>query len=130
MEIPPFSGLKEIENHAFDDQTYTKKVVIADGVEKIGYYAFKGCSNLSSINIPLSLKVIENNAFDGTLYANTAENWTDGVLYLNNWLIDVDDTKTGACTVKEGTVGIIGNLIWKIMLMRAERKLIEEGKEA
>ena len=24
----------------------------------------------------------------------------------------------------------IGNLIWKIMLMRAERKLIEEGKEA
>lgn len=101
--------VKEIENHAFDDQTYTKKVVIAEGVEKIGYYAFKGCSNLSSINIPLSLKVIENNAFDGTLYANTAENWTDGVLYLNNWLIDVDDTKTGACTVKDGTVGIIGN---------------------
>lgn len=99
--------VKEIENHAFDDQTYTKKVVIAEGVEKIGYYAFRGCSNLSSINIPLSLKVIEKNAFDGTLYANTAENWTDGALYLDNWLVGVDKTKTGVCTVKDGTVGII-----------------------
>ncbi len=110
LQIPAlYQGkpVKEIASHAFGDETVIKEVVIAEGVEKIRAYAFNGCSNLSRINLPSSLKVIEDNAFNGTLYANTAENWTDGVLYLNNWLIDVDDTKTGACTVNDGTVGII-----------------------
>lgn len=99
--------VKEIASHAFAEETLIKEVVIAEGVEKIGYYAFKSCTNLNSINLPLSLKVIGENAFYGTLYANTAENWTDGVLYLGNWLVGINYTQTGACTVKEGTVGII-----------------------
>ncbi len=40
-------------------------VVISDGVTRIGYNAFNGCSNLTSVTIPPSVTSIEQNAFYG-----------------------------------------------------------------
>ena len=40
-------------------------ITIPDGVTKIGHYAFKGCSSLSSITIPASIEWIGKNAFEG-----------------------------------------------------------------
>ena len=42
-----------------------KKVVIGNGVTNIGNYAFKGCSNLTSVTIPNSVKSIGEYAFWG-----------------------------------------------------------------
>jgi len=45
--------------------TKLTSVVIPDGVTKIGYDAFKGCSNLTSIKIPDSVTKIGEWAFEG-----------------------------------------------------------------
>lgn len=110
LEIPAiYQGkpVKEIADNAFVEETVIKEVVLPNSIEKIGFSAFNTCINLSRINLPASLKYIGSNAFYGTMYENTAEKWTDGALYLDNWLVGVDKTKTGVCTVKDGTVGII-----------------------
>ena len=41
------------------------KGIIPDGVTEIGKEAFAGCTNLQSIVIPISVKVIEEGAFSG-----------------------------------------------------------------
>lgn len=43
-----------------------RKVIIPEGVETIGYRAFGSCSNLTEITLPLTIKNIESEAFEGT----------------------------------------------------------------
>jgi hypothetical protein len=40
-------------------------VVIGDGVETIGEFAFFSCTNLTSVTIGSGLKVVGNDAFNG-----------------------------------------------------------------
>ena len=51
---------------------------IKDGTKYISYYAFNGCSGLTSINIPNSVTNIGSYAFDGTAWY---DNLPDGVVY-------------------------------------------------
>ncbi len=52
-----------------------------------------------------------------------------GSLYLDNTnLLDLHYVVGGAAILT--VIGLIGNMIWKIVLMREEDKLIAEGKEA
>lgn len=43
-----------------------KSVIISDGIEKLDWFAFRGCSALSSISIPNSVSSIGYGAFDNT----------------------------------------------------------------
>ena len=45
------------------DKTTLTSVKIADGVEEIGEEAFAGCTNLSKITIPSTVKFVKQNAF-------------------------------------------------------------------
>ncbi|MBQ2730198.1 MAG: leucine-rich repeat protein [Clostridia bacterium] len=64
-------GLKEVNipskvkslDGTFINCTGLKNIVIPDTVEKIGYRAFLGCKNLSCVDIPSSVTIIDNNAF-------------------------------------------------------------------
>lgn len=44
--------IKHIANHAFNRNPILKKVYFHDGVEDIGEYAFYGCENMTSVEIP------------------------------------------------------------------------------
>ncbi len=76
-----------IGEYALEDCESLTKVTIPEGVTNIGYYAFHGCVDLMKINIPQSVETIGGYAFDNTGYYNTASNWSDGVLYLDNCLV-------------------------------------------
>ncbi len=55
-------------------------------VKIIGDNAFYGCSSLESITLS-STVAVKSNAFLGTGYYNNAENWENGVLYLNGTVL-------------------------------------------
>ena len=55
--------VKEIEDRAFQGQSYISSIFIPDGVTSIGNYAFSGCSSLTSVEIGDSVTSIGNYAF-------------------------------------------------------------------
>lgn len=55
--------VKYIDNYAFQDQTFLRKISIPNGVKSIGLFAFQNCSNLREITIPDSVTLIKSNAF-------------------------------------------------------------------
>ena len=61
------STVKRIEQNAFKNNTTLETVIIqerdGEGVEYIGQYAFDGCSNLQSINLPDTITTIEAYSF-------------------------------------------------------------------
>ena len=79
-----------------------KTVVIPDSVTALNSYMFSECSNLTNITLSKNLQSISD-AFDGTAYYNNESNWENGVLYIDNYLIDAKNTITGTYTVKDGT---------------------------
>ena len=54
---------EEIGERAFASNKYIKHVIINDGVTKIGKGAFANCPSLEVIELPVSLKTIEDGAF-------------------------------------------------------------------
>ena len=55
--------LTEIPCRMFKNCTSLKSVVIPDGVESLGAYAFCGCESLENINLPIGLKSIDDGCF-------------------------------------------------------------------
>ena len=60
------------------------KVIISDGVTRIGSLAFFQCSNLESITIPDSVKSIEENAFNNCTALKSVK-IPSGVEKINDW---------------------------------------------
>ena len=83
-----------------------RKVIIPKSVTRIDPTAFAGCENLCEIVSNGEWKSVGREAFlDTALYKNES-NWTDGALYINNWLIKVKPEVSGEFVVLDGIVGI------------------------
>ena len=96
-------------------------------METIGNSAFETCISLTEINIPNSVKAIDDNAFYGCLnlkkiflgngiekigtdafkecnYYINSDNWDDNVLYIGDCLINVKtNSVNGTFVAREGT---------------------------
>ena len=79
------------------------KVKIKDGVTSIGHGAFCDHKNLRNVTIPNSITSIGAEAFYRTPFLNNKGNWKDRILYIDDYLIQAQDTIRGTCTVKPGT---------------------------
>lgn len=79
------------------------EVKILEGVTSIGTRAFFPCKNLNSVTIPDSVTSIGAEAFNTTPFLNNKGNWKDGILYIDDYLIQAQDTIEGTCTIKPGT---------------------------
>ncbi|MGI6216057.1 MAG: leucine-rich repeat domain-containing protein [Coriobacteriales bacterium] len=60
------AGTRRIEDAAFRFNQTLLEVVLPEGLEKIGDFAFKGCDNLRCANFPSTIKSIGNEAFLST----------------------------------------------------------------
>lgn len=103
VELP--AGIDSLKGIFYNNAKLTS-IKIPDGIKEIGQDTFKNCTKLVQIQLPDSLCSIGRDAFDGTGYFQDKSNWTEGVLYLGNWLLKADKDVAGSIRVKEGTVGI------------------------
>ena len=101
VNIP--SKVTEIEDGAFENCKSLSTITIPNSVTSISYSVFSGCTNLANITMPNNLKSIGGSVFDDTAYYNNKSNWDNQVLYLDKYLVAVDENISGECVIKNGT---------------------------
>ena len=84
-------NLKVIGSGCFTKCTQLKEIIIPNSVVTIGNSAFYKCTQLSNIVLGDNITTIDKNAFTDTAYYNDFSNWSKDTLYLNDYLIKVDD---------------------------------------
>ncbi len=104
IDIP--DSVNFIGGYAFEECSNLLSLTIPDGVTEINWGVAAECEKLSEIKFPDSITTIAMYAIDGTAYYNDDANWPDGVLYVNNCLMEVKDTLSGFYQVRDGTVAI------------------------
>ena len=95
-------GIVNVDGQSVNKTGNLTSVTFPDSVVRIGERAFYGCSKLASVALPDGLREIGSGAFTGTV-AMTTQN--HGV-YVDNWLVDFDDSSVTSFTVRDGTAGI------------------------
>ena len=66
-----FSGapITALPERAFENCTTVTSVVLPEGLKSVGYWAFKGASSLSNMNIPRGIERLEDSAFWGPTFS-------------------------------------------------------------
>lgn len=116
-------GTKVIADNAFSGAGYSvkvKKITLPDGLYRIGQGAFAKLGALTEVNIPESVRSIGYGAFAATGY-DVAANYTDGGLYVGNWLVAVENAAMTSFTVKDGTVGVADGKDTSLFPSRAQK---------
>ena len=102
-----------------------KKMTLPDGLYRIGKSAFSKLYALTEINIPDSVRAIGYAAFQST-GLDKENNYTDGGLYVGNWLVAVENTAMTSFTVRDGTIGVAdGKSDTSLFPTRAQKKVAE-----
>lgn len=104
LSIP--GTIKSLPEKCFAKCPNLNSLTFGDGVEEIGEYGFMGCKSLNEFKLPASMRKIGYSAFFNTGFYLNYYNWDNGALYLDNYLLHVDDNYKGDFTVKEGTTVI------------------------
>ncbi len=97
-------GITAVNNFLFNEYDKLTSIIIPDSVKSIGTYAFYYCTDLNDISVSDNLEYIGEKAFFKSGYYNDYANWDNGFLYLENYLLDVDnDTVAAECKLYSKT---------------------------
>ena len=108
-------------------------ITIPNSVTSIGWSALYGCSSITSITIPESVTGIGSGAFKNTGFYNDKSNWDDGTLYIDNCLIEVNQSLSGAYTIKDSTRVIADDAFdqcYKLTSITIPESVVSIGKQA
>lgn len=98
--------VEKIGDSAFGRCKSLKEITVPNMLQQIGDNAFNSCTVLEKLEIPNSVTSIGHDAFTDTPFYGDESNWTDGIFYMDGWLMEADPLIEGECIVKEGTRGI------------------------
>lgn len=108
------SDITEIPDFAFRNCLSLTETVIPKTVISVGEQAFYGCAELEEPKLPTGITVIGKNAFTGTGLYNKSENWKNGILYKDSYLLATDKAAvSGEVTVANGTLCIANNAFYQ-----------------
>lgn len=99
-------GTGEIKNNWKIWNHLIEKVVIEEGITGIDYNTFYNCISLNEITIPDSVRDIYSGAFEQSGLYNNSANWIDGILYIDNHVVDAEENISGNIKIKDGARSI------------------------
>ena len=101
VEIP--QSVTSIDCYTFDGCDNLESITIPDSVTSVGDGAFKYCKSLNYISLPDSISSIGDDVFLGSGYYKNSENWEDGALYIDSYLVNATYSISPDFAVKSGT---------------------------
>ncbi len=91
---------------AFENNAQITTVQIPESVTTIGASAFAGCISLESIEILNKEALIDSTSFQNTAYYNNADNWVNGALCIDSFLVKVESTVQSEFTIDDEVTSI------------------------
>jgi G:T-mismatch repair DNA endonuclease (very short patch repair protein) len=96
-----------------DPDVVPSEYTMRQGTRVIAAGAFWHCENLTSITIPESVRSIGLSAFTDTALYKNKDSWNNGVLYIDNCLIEAKpDVVPSEYTIRQGTRVIAAGAFW------------------
>lgn len=100
--VPGNAATDDSDNSEPTTEVSIKSIRLPMYVSEIGEEAFFGCEDLSEVYAGNLVQLIGKDAFKETAFYNNPENWQDGALYLDRYLVKVESDFSGAFTVRDG----------------------------
>lgn len=95
-------NVEKIGEYAFYGCSLLSTVSYGGNLRTIGSYAFEGCERLSSVSLPDTVESIGTYSFHNTaMWKNSG-----GVVYADNWVVGCTSVLIGSVALRAGTVGI------------------------
>ena len=102
----------EIKLRAFNNNSGLTRITLPEGLTTIGQLAFRNCTALDTIELPSTLTRINAQAFYGTAYWADSNNWSEGLLVIDNYLVETRANVGPEVVVPEGVLGIGGTAFY------------------
>lgn len=111
LEKVDLNKTTSIGDMSFENCTKLSSIVLPNTLVELGTYVFSGCTLLNNIKMPSNPIEITNTFIYGSGYYNDTNNWENGILYLDNYLVTTNNDLLNqqSIIVKEGTIVIAIN---------------------
>ena len=111
LEKVDLNKTTSIGDMSFENCTKLSSIVLPNTLVELGTYVFSGCTLLNNIKMPSNAIEIINTFIYGSGYYNDTNNWKNGILYIDNYLITTNNDLLNqqSINVKEGTIVIAIN---------------------
>lgn len=111
LERVELNRTQSIGSMAFENCEKLSSIRLPEELNSVGTFAFSGCHSLTDISMPSRPVAVPNSLFYDTGYANDPQNWDQGVLSVDGYLLRcnedlLDQTRY---VVPEGTIVIAEN---------------------
>ena len=81
------NNVTKLGTMSFENCEKLETINLPNTLKEVGQYVFNGCKKLVNINMPDKAISIKHDMFTGTGFYEDINNWDNGVLYVDNYLV-------------------------------------------